>query len=258
MTQRRQHTARQWQRQVLFIPACIGLSALLITACSGSLLPKGSRPEPRSCPPRPPAKWCLGGALLETLPKPPLGRTLQRLSVRVWHPTQGKAIERTFDRLWHVRQGRPLTAKALKDTLGRFREAYGERGYLHAKIKACYQSLTPERGHLFFEVRTGSRILGQVRFKGNRAVASRDIQKIIYSHPSTRKRRGVFSESKLFKDVLYIRALYYDRGYINVKVVKPQIRRSRCGWYLHLIFPIVEGKRYRIGKLDSSHPRSPI
>jgi outer membrane protein insertion porin family len=61
---------------------------------------------------------------------------------------------------------------------------------------------------------------------------------------------GTYREDAFDRDLLLITALYYDRGYINVKLGKPEIEISGDKQYLYITIPIEEGEQYKIGKID--------
>ena len=61
---------------------------------------------------------------------------------------------------------------------------------------------------------------------------------------------GTYREDAFERDLLLLTAFYYDHGYINVKLGKPEIELSPDKRYLYITIPIDEGPPYNIGKID--------
>lgn len=79
----------------------------------------------------------------------------------------------------------------------------------------------------------------RVHFEGNRAISRDDLLGVLH-FPAT----GPYATDQLDNDGLYIQALYYDRGYIAVKVTAKRTGADA------VTFQIEEGARFRIGKLE--------
>jgi len=63
---------------------------------------------------------------------------------------------------------------------------------------------------------------------------------------------GTFREEIFQRDLSILQAAYYDRGFINVKIEKPQVSISSDKRYIYISIKIEEGEAYTIGKLDFS------
>ncbi len=63
---------------------------------------------------------------------------------------------------------------------------------------------------------------------------------------------GVYREEMFQRDLQVVQSAYYDRGYINVKVDKPNVSLSPDKRFIYISLKIEEGEQYSIGKLDFS------
>ncbi len=63
---------------------------------------------------------------------------------------------------------------------------------------------------------------------------------------------GTFREDAMEQDVTGLQAVYYDRGFINVRVAKPTVELSADKRYIYISIRIDEGEQYKLGKLDFS------
>jgi outer membrane protein insertion porin family len=82
----------------------------------------------------------------------------------------------------------------------------------------------------------------RIVFEGNTNVASSELWKV------TLLDKEDPTEDLLARDIMYLDAAYYDRGYVEVKIV-PEVRRARDGRILEARMHIDEGARYRVGKI---------
>jgi outer membrane protein insertion porin family len=60
---------------------------------------------------------------------------------------------------------------------------------------------------------------------------------------------GVSNADVLERDILWLNAAYYDRGYIEVKIDPPDLKEATDGPYIDIHIRIHEGARFRIGTL---------
>jgi outer membrane protein insertion porin family len=94
----------------------------------------------------------------------------------------------------------------------------------------------------------------QVRFLGNHAVTDAELKGAMGTQEggwlSFLTSSGTYREDAFDRDLLLLTAFYYDKGYINVKMGKPEIELSGDKRYLYITIPIEEGLPYKIGKID--------
>jgi outer membrane protein insertion porin family len=63
---------------------------------------------------------------------------------------------------------------------------------------------------------------------------------------------GTYREEVFQRDLALIQFAYYDRGFINAHVGKPQVAITPDKKYLYLTIPITEGEQFNVGKIDYS------
>jgi outer membrane protein insertion porin family len=144
-----------------------------------------------------------------------------------------------------------------EDALGTARQdiltAYRGKGYNDVDVQYRVD-LNQQRGtsRVIFTVNEGARgTISAVRFQGNTAFSDRTLRKQMKTRSKTLiaflDKSGRLEESQLQQDVDAIREWYQDHGYIDVEVQVP--RRERTDGRMSLIIPIVEGPKYRIGRI---------
>src|SRR5690606_17580989 len=94
----------------------------------------------------------------------------------------------------------------------------------------------------------------RVSFQGNAAISSDELRNSIATREATfisfLTSEGTYKEDAFQRDLLIIQSLYYNRGYINVRVGRPAIALSADRRYIYINIPIEEGEPYDLGEID--------
>lgn len=149
----------------------------------------------------------------------------------------------------------PLAAGELYDPVRVRRAALGledhltESGYLDAHVEVR-QRARDDGVDLCWAVERGQRwLVSQIAPQGNARVAANEIKALIDDHHGRANRPGAPFRADLFEvDRLRIAALYYDRGFLDVRVGAPRLDRSTR----RLLIPIHEGEPYRVASVTFS------
>lgn len=155
----------------------------------------------------------------------------------------------------------------VKKSVAALEETYRIEGY-HA-VKITPELTTDERneGLLTFNVEEGTKVLiDEIVFEGNQALKTKKLsaamqtkQRWIWSWITG---RGTYKAEQVEYDLDLLTALYYDRGYMDVKIKQPQIRMVDNDKYMKLLIEIDEGNQYQTGELrvagDLIKPRNEL
>ncbi len=142
----------------------------------------------------------------------------------------------------------------VKESIAALEDAYHTDGYYAVKVST--QLKTDERNEslLTFKIDEGKKILiDKIVFDGNQMIESDDLVDVM----QTKKRwiwswmtdRGTYKAEQIQIDLERIKALYYDHGYMDVRVKQPQISLIDDGKYMKLLIEIDEGQQYKVGRL---------
>lgn len=145
------------------------------------------------------------------------------------------------------------------------REMLKEKGFQYSNVTHTITPLpgSPKLIHLTFHLDEGPKVrIKAIDIVGNTAVPDGVIKKQMKGNterpwwlPSFLGRRRVYQEGRFEDDADRILQYYRDRGYITTSVgnIRTEARgdssNGRTRW-VALQVPVVEGKRYRIGKLS--------
>jgi outer membrane protein insertion porin family len=162
----------------------------------------------------------------------------------------------------------PTVAKQEEDVI---KELESERGRQYATVQWKAIQLPPSSIELDFIVNEGPKVsVGHINFRGNHVINSRLLRRSMKNlHPlgipDSLVLESIFpktyDQAKLSEDLESIRGAYQDRGYFTAVVEDPLLRQRNTHtmrflfWghkpakAIDITIPIVEGKRYKVGKL---------
>ncbi|MBN1621956.1 MAG: outer membrane protein assembly factor BamA [Endomicrobiales bacterium] len=127
---------------------------------------------------------------------------------------------------------------------------YADKGYPDCKIEVY--PTTDERTNqmtVTFLITEGNRILiGKVDVEGVKAFKPK---KIVKKMKKTRRKK-VYKEENLNKDIDSIIEFYKNRGYVQIQVGEPKITYNPERTLMYITLPINEGAKYKIGTITFS------
>ncbi|MBY0277334.1 outer membrane protein assembly factor BamA [Candidatus Binatia bacterium] len=129
---------------------------------------------------------------------------------------------------------------------------YEEKGYLDVKITPELQTAADGDVDLIYNIEQGEPVrVGDIEFEGNNNLSSRELRGVMQTKEkwflSWLFKSGTLNRDALKTDVERITALYYDNGFVNVKVGEPQVTRE--GDELRVVIKIDEGEQYNFGEV---------
>ncbi|MDB4470674.1 outer membrane protein assembly factor BamA [Deltaproteobacteria bacterium] len=133
--------------------------------------------------------------------------------------------------------------------------AYAEEGYHAATIEPDVQINEQNEAVLTFKITEGEYVLvDKIHFVGNPAIEEDDLKDVMQTQErwwlSWLTDRGTYQEDTLELDVERIKAAYKDKGYMDVKVGKPEVSLIKNNKYFDILIEVDEGPQYLVGTLD--------
>jgi outer membrane protein insertion porin family len=150
-----------------------------------------------------------------------------------------------------------LDADALRRNLGKLKDKYQEKGFYLAEVTYELKPMPDNEVELVFVVEEHAKVeIKKITFIGNKHVPA----EVISEGMATREGNvfsflsgwGTYKEEMIQRDLLWIAGVYYDRGFINVRVGKPEIQLSADKREIYITIPIEEGEPYDLGKVGVS------
>ena len=133
-----------------------------------------------------------------------------------------------------------------------------EKGFYLAEVTPRIEERPGSEGaavNVFFDIRENAKVLVKdVRFVGVEKVPMGALLAVMATRPggylSFLTNEGVYREELFQRDLAVIQQVYYDRGFINVKVDQPNVSISPDKRYIYITIPVEEGDQYKVGELD--------
>lgn len=144
----------------------------------------------------------------------------------------------------------------VQKSIAAIKAEYVKEGYYAAEITSDSQINDDNEALVTFRVAEGKLVrIKELRFEGNTIFDADELRDAMDTQEkwmfSWLTSRGNYDEALLDQDLERIADLYFNRGYIKVKVRKPVISLVDDRSHMLILILIDEGDQYRIGKLDA-------
>ncbi len=127
---------------------------------------------------------------------------------------------------------------------------YRERGYAFARVTGSLDGSVDPPG-IGFVVDEGPEVrVATVTFDGNAALAAGQLRAAIATRPSGVLEKGLFRQDVLDGDVAALRAFARTQGFADAAVGPAAVRFEDGRTRAHIVIPVVEGPRVRVGYVD--------
>jgi len=163
----------------------------------------------------------------------------------------GKDIEAAMA----TRQYSILQRTVLKEDVEKIRALYRDKGYYDAEVTYEVESLEGNRADVSFRIKEKKKLyVRRITFTGNQHFSDDELKDIIETSEKGKffwlTESGILKREKLEVDSDRIGAFYLNQGFMDIKVGRPEAAYDEEGIYIN--FPIDEGRRFRVGKVDVS------
>lgn len=154
-----------------------------------------------------------------------------------------------------LREGAILSYPAIRRAVQDIRDLYAEKGFFLARV--TYELERDEERNevdVVFHIREGAEVeVRHVSFVGNDHLPADEIRAVMATRQgnflSFLSSDSTFRRTAFERDVGIIQALYYDRGYLDVRVGTPRVMLSPDRRYIDIVVDVVEGPRFHIGRM---------
>ncbi|MEA3207092.1 MAG: outer membrane protein insertion porin family [Chthoniobacter sp.] len=152
-----------------------------------------------------------------------------------------------------VKPNDTLNEAAIEQDRQKIADYYSSKGFTDAvvTVKTDVDEKTGKARVSFIVDEGGKTAIRSVKYEGNSALKSGEIAKVVKTKPKSLlnifSKAGRLNSDLLDDDVKSIRELYQSKGYVDAQVGSPKITRD--GTKVDVVFPIVEGPLYHVGKV---------
>jgi outer membrane protein insertion porin family len=147
-----------------------------------------------------------------------------------------------------------LNLELLGRNVAKLKELYLSKGYYLAQVDYAVEPVADTEVDVVFRISESDRVsVRQVSFIGNRHIDDETLRSVMQTRPghelSWLMQSGTYKEDFVQADVFRLQALYYDQGFVAVKIGTPRATISRDRRHIYLSIPIDEGERYALGAI---------
>ena len=163
-----------------------------------------------------------------------------------------------------------LNIDALKRNGDKIKDLYVGKGYYLAEVGYHLEPVGTQGQEVdvVFDVVENARVsVKQITFLGNTHLSDAQLKAAMQTREGNElswlTQSGTYKEEFFQTDIYRLQALYYDHGYVTVKVGEPTVTISPDRTAIYIAIPVEEGEQYRIGSigfsgdLDLPHPEAP-
>ena len=146
-----------------------------------------------------------------------------------------------------------LDFNSFQETALAIKEKYKEKGYYFVEVSYKTEKIPKEnKFKLIIEIKENKKLLvKKVSFIGNRNISSNTLKAFMLTKEknllSFLSSSGTFNPDHIDRDLQVIEYYYRDKGYLNVRVQKPEINITPDKKFLYISFSISEGPRFKLG-----------
>jgi outer membrane protein insertion porin family len=153
-----------------------------------------------------------------------------------------------------LKTGSIFASKDLAKSAKKVRKLYADEGYYLADVVTTTIKKSDTEVRVIFRITEGKQVLIKtIRFEGNRAFTAKKLKKVMETREkwflSWMTGAGTYKEDVLKNDANLIADLYFNNGYVNVKVGEPKVELADEKTGLIITFGITEGEQFKTGSI---------
>lgn len=148
-----------------------------------------------------------------------------------------------------------IDTEAVRRTTKKLQEKYADKGFYLAEVTS---RTVPGAGEnevdVIFDVVEHAKVeVRRIAFQGNKALTDDELKANLGTQEASLisflTSQGTYKEEVFQRDLLIIQSLYYNKGYINVRVGRPAISLSADKRFIFVTIPVEEGDPYDYGEV---------
>jgi len=152
-----------------------------------------------------------------------------------------------------------LNPATVQQNAKKIQDKYIEKGFFLAEVQHRLDAVGTEglEVDVVFEIREHAKVMvKQIQFFGVEKVPEEELRSKMFTREgsflSFLSGGGIFRDDGFQRDLQVIQAIYYDHGFINVRVESPQVSLSADKRHVFISLRVEEGLPFDLGTLDFS------
>jgi outer membrane protein insertion porin family len=149
-----------------------------------------------------------------------------------------------------------LNIAKVKEAVEKVQKLYEDKGFFLAKVDYEVQDIAKdETVRLVFKLRENDKVkVKKVTFLGNKHVKDSELKSKMLTteggYFSGLSGSGQYKQEAFERDVQILRFVYYNQGYVQAKIDRPQVTVTPDKKNIYITIRIEEGEQYSVGDVD--------
>lgn len=145
---------------------------------------------------------------------------------------------------------------AIQNGIQKMEKLYEDKGFFLAKIKYRFEDVEKNQSvKLIFEIQENDKVkVKSIKFIGNSRLSDDELKSRMLTQEegffSFISGSGQFKQEAFERDVSLLQYLYFNKGFVQVKVNRPQITVTPDKKGIYIVTRIEEGEQFDVGDLD--------
>lgn len=141
-----------------------------------------------------------------------------------------------------------------QEAVEKIEKLYQEKGYFLAKV--THRTERAEGGlKLIFDVKENDKVrVRRISFLGNSRLSSQKLKSMMITQEgsffSFLSGSGSYKQEAFDRDIQVINLLYYNEGYVQVKIDRPQVYVTPDKKSIYITIRVEEGEQFKVGRVD--------
>jgi len=154
-----------------------------------------------------------------------------------------------------ISRGSIADATLIQENALKIRAYYESKGYWLAEIVPVVHKINETSAVVTYLINERQKVsIDNIVFEGNRSISDDDIEDVMETSEwwmfSWLTSGGYYNSLNMKKDIEEIRNLYFNNGFINVRVSEPEIRLKEEEEEMDITITISEGKQYSVESIS--------
>ena len=157
-----------------------------------------------------------------------------------------------------IKQFEILNYATIQMAVQKLEKLYEEKGFFLAKIRSKVdEKVGAETVALTFNIEENEKVkVKRITFLGNQKMSASDLKSKIKTSEagpfSFISGSGAFRQEVFDRDVQILNSIYFNEGFVQVKIAKPEIFVTPDKKHIYITLRIEEGDQFSIGEVDFS------
>lgn len=150
-----------------------------------------------------------------------------------------------------------LDVSTIQKAQEKLSKLYEEKGFFLAKVSYKFEPIgkDEDRVRLVFEIEENDKVkVKRINFIGNRKLSDTELKGMIQTKEqglfSFMTNSGAYKQEVFDRDQQILSYLYFNKGYVQVKISKPQVTVSPDKKGIYIAIRIEEGEQFDVGDIE--------